>query len=132
MKKLFLLSALFVFALTFNVEAQIRWPFGSANEITGDTNDTIDISPELIRGLNFYDISNDSTVLINVTTVDTEWKIGELLIIEATEGSTSADTLRYGTNITGLETTIPSGKTAVITFVWNGTAWVKQSENQID
>lgn len=130
MKKLLLLSILFV--LAFSLNAQIRWPFGAVNSITGDTNDTIDISSELTRGLNYYDIANDTNVVINVTTVDTEWKTGELLVIEATEGTANADTVRYGTNITGLQTAIPSGKTAVVTFIWNGTAWVKQSEVQID
>ncbi|MCK5632597.1 hypothetical protein KAH94_02530 [bacterium] len=103
------------------------------NTVTNDTsNDTLDISSSLKRGINYYDISNDTTVLLNVTTVDTEWKTGDLLIIEATEGSTAADTVRYGTNITGLETAIPSGKTTIISFIFNGSAWVKQSEVQID
>jgi len=55
-----------------------------------------------------------------------------LLIIEATEGTASADTIRYGTNITGLYDAIPSGKTRLVQFIWNATAWVKLSTVQID
>lgn len=134
MKRLiFLLTTAFllIFA-SFESEAQIRWPFGAVNSVTGGTNDTVDISSQLIRGLNYYDVSNDTTMLINVVTVDDSWSKGDFLVIELTEGSTSADTLRYGTNITGLESIVASGKTKVITFIFNGTAWIKQSEVQID
>jgi len=130
MKRLILLISLCV--LTFSLNAQIRWPFGNVNEITGGTNDTLDISSELTRGLNYYIITNDTTMLINVTTVDDSWKKGDLLVIEATEGSTDADTVRYGTNITGVEDAIPEGKTRIAMFIWNAVAWVKLSTVQID
>lgn len=130
MKKLILLISLCVFA--FSLNAQIRWPFGAANAITGGTNDTLDISAELTRGLNYYIITNDTNMVINVTTVDNSWSKGDLLIIEATEGTASADTIRYGTNITGLYDAIPSGKTRLVQFIWNATAWVKLSTVQID
>lgn len=130
MKKLAILS-IFVF-VALSVNAQIRWPFGAVNDVTNQVNDTVDISSYLERGLNYYDVSNDTTMLINVTTVDTEWKTGDLLVIEATEGSASADTLRYGTNITGLEDPIPAGKTKIITFIYNGSAFNKVAATQID
>jgi hypothetical protein len=130
MKKLILLISLCV--LTFSLNAQIRWPFGDANAITGGTNDTVDISSELTRGLNYYIITNDTNMVINVTTASTSWKKGDLLIIEATEGTAVADTIRYGTNITGLEDAIPSGKTRISSFIWNATAWVKFATVQID
>lgn len=132
MKKLILLfTVLSLFVISAN--SQIRWPFGNANEPAGDTtNDTIDISSQLTRGLNYLVISNDTNMVINVTTTSTSWAKGDLLFIEATEGTANADTIRYGTNITGLYDAIPSGKTAVSTFIWNGTAWVKVSAIQID
>ena len=130
MKKILFIT-LFL-AATFCVQAQIRWPFGNVNAVTNQTNDTVDISSYLIRGLNYYIPDNDTNMVINVTTVGTEWKKGDLLIIEGTEGTTSADTLRYGTNITGLYDAIPSGKTAIVTFIFNGTAWVKLSTVQIN
>ena len=120
------------FAAVLSVQAQIRWPFGSVNAVTNQVNDTVDISSYLIRGINYYTITNDTNMVINVTTVGSEWKKGDLLIIEATEGSTSADTLRYGTNITGLYDAIPAGKTAIVTFIFNETAWVKLSTVQIN
>lgn len=128
-----ILAAFLLFAICEQSEAQvIRWPFGAANTVTGGSNDTVDISSQLSRGLNNYTITNDTNMVINVTTVDSEWKFGDLLVISATEGTANADTLRYGTNITGTLTAIPSGKTTVVTFIFNGTAWVKQSEVQID
>lgn len=130
MKKSAIISILFVMVLSVN--SQIRWPFGEANTVTGGANDTVDISSQLTRGLNYYVIDNDTNMVINVTTVSTSWKTGDLLLIEATEGTAVADTLRYGTNITGLYDAIPSGKTAISTFIWNGTAWVKLSAIQID
>lgn len=130
MKRYLILLAISVLALS--VDAQIRWPFGNYNSITGGSNDTIDISSELERGLNYYDISNDTNVWINVTTTSDVWKTGDFLFIEATEATGDADTLNYGTNITGLLDAIPSGKTRIVQFIWNGTAWVKVSSVQID
>lgn len=129
----FIALFLLCFVSVYDADAGVRWPFGAVNTVANDTsNDTLDISSSLTRGLNYYDISNDTNMVLNVTTINTEWATGDLLIIEATEGSTSADTIRYGTNITGTYTAIPSGKTTIITFIFNSSAWVKQSEVQID
>lgn len=130
MKKIAILTVL-LFAL-LSVDAAVRWPFGAANTVTNQVNDTVDISGYLTRGLNYYDIDNDTTMVINVTTVSDDWAKGDLLIIEATEGTAAADTLRYGTNITGTEDPIPAGKTKVVTFIFNGTGFVKVAVTQID
>lgn len=127
-----LLAVLFILTLAMSSQAQIRWPFGDANVVTGGSNDTLDISSQLKAGLNDYTVSNDTSMLINVTTTSNSWEFGESLIISATEATASADTIRYGTNITGLETVIPAGKTKIVTFIYNGNAWVKQAETQID
>lgn len=131
MKKLLIILTALLF-VSLSSEAQIRWPFGGANTVTGGTNDTLDISSQLSRGMNNYVITNDTNMVINVTTVNSNWEFGDLLIISATEGTANADTIRYGTNITGTATPIPSGKTKIITFLFNATAWVKISEQQID
>jgi hypothetical protein len=121
-----------LFVIAFAANADIRWPFGDVTTVTGGSNDTVDISSELTRGINVYTITNDTNMVINVTTVASNWEAGEFLFISATEGSGSADTLRYGTNITGNYDPIPAGKTWTAWFFWNGTAWVKISSNQID
>lgn len=123
--------SLILLAVVYSVNAQ-RWPFGSVDQVTNQTNDTVDISSYLTRGMNYYDISNDTNMVINVTTVNDENKLGDFLIIEATEATASADTLRYGTSITGLYDAIPAGKTIIVTFIFNGTAWLKQSTVQIN
>lgn len=130
MKKLIILISFVV--LCFSAQSQVRWPFGAANTVTGGINDTLDISSQLTRGLNWYAPDNDTNMVINVTTVSSSWKTGEALVISFTEGTGNADTLRYGTNITGLDDAIPSGKTRVITFIYNGIAWVKQATTLID
>jgi len=126
-----ILIILLLCAFTFSMQAQ-RWPFGNVNAVTNQVNDTVDISSYLIRGMNYYIPNNDTNMVINVTTLDSELELGDLLVIEGTEGSASADTLRYGTNITGLYDAIPVGKTAIVTFIFNGTAWVKLSTVQIN
>ena len=130
MKKVILLSILVLVSVCLS--AQVRWPFGSVNEVTNQVNDTVDISSYLIRGLNYYTVTNDTSMVINVTTADDSWKKGDLLVIEITEGTAAADTVRYGTNITGLQDVIPAGKTVLSTFVYNETAWVKLSSIQIN
>lgn len=131
MKKIFIIIGLLaIVALT--TQAGVRWPFGAVNTVTGGSNDTVDISSQIDRGLNFYTITNDTNMVINVTTVNSEWEKGELLFISATEGSGSADTIRYGTNITGNYDPIPATKTWTAFFIFNGSAFVKISSVQID
>lgn len=131
MKRIFIIISLLA-VVAFTTQAGVRWPFGAVNTITGGSNDTVDISSQITRGLNYYTITNDTNMVINVTTVNSEWETGELLIISATEGTANADTIRYGTNITGNYDPIPSGKTWTAFFIFNGSAFVKISSVQID
>lgn len=130
MKRLLIIALFGLFVL--NANSQVRWPFGAANEITVTVNDTIEVGTNLSRGINYIDMSTDTNIVLNATTIDTEVKIGDLLILEATEAGVDADTINYGTNITGLYDAIPSDKTRIITFIYNGSKFVKVSTTQID
>lgn len=131
MKKVILILSV-IFALYISADAQVRWPFGNANSITVTSDDTIDISASLQRGLNYIDFNTDTNIVFQVSSMPSSLKIGDYLIIEATEAGVDADTLTYGTGITGAADAIPSDKTRVVKFVFNGTAWVKESSTQID
>lgn len=132
MKKLLVILSLILFVASFDANAQIRWPFGSPNEITVTSDDTIDIGSSVQRGLNYINFDTDTNIVFEATSLSSSLGVGELLFIEATENGVDADTLTYGTGMTGLLDPIPSGKTRVVTFIFNGTAWVKQSSEQID
>jgi hypothetical protein len=130
MKKIILILGLI--ACVMSVNAQIRWPFGEANTIVVTSADTIDVSTDVERGINYIDWNSDTTILLTATSISSSIKLGDLLIIEATESTANADTINYGTGFTGLYDALPSGKTKVITFIYNGTGFKKVSSTQIN
>lgn len=110
----------------------VRWPFGDVNDITVVVDDTIDIGADLKEGFNYIDLDTDTNILLTATSLRSSMEVGELLLIEATESGYDADTITYGTGITGLADPIPSGKTRIITFCYNGTTFQKVASTQID
>lgn len=130
MKHILVILTVCLFAV--NVNAQVRWPFGEANTISATSADTIDVGASVSKGLNYWDWDSDTTIVLDATSIDNELNKGDLFFIEATESTGSADTINYGTGFTGTADPLPSGKTRMILFMYNGTEFRKVSSNQID
>ena len=110
----------------------LKWPGGAAYEPTYTSAAAVDISSLVVGGMTFIDADIDTNNTVNYTTASSELRTGDLLFFEFTESTGNADTITWGTNITGAVDAIPSGKTKVISFIWSGTAYLKLGSQQID
>ncbi len=129
MKKILILLFLIV---PFLAKSQIRYPFGAADVVTVTSDDTIDISDDIFDNLTYIDLDTDTNMVINATNLNSKLRTGALLVFEATESGFDADTITWGTGLTGAATAIPSGKTTFIQFFYNGTAFKKITQTQTD
>lgn len=134
MKKSLLILCLIVFVASFDANAQIRWPFGNANEVTVTSADTVDPGANLERGINYLEFEVDTNIVFEATGMSSSLSIGDLMILKATGASapSDADTISYSTGVTGLDDPIPVDKTRIIQFLYDGSGWVKQLSTQID
>jgi len=128
MKKLFILLTLVIFAC--NVQAQ-RYPFGNATETTLTSDTTIALS-EIKNNLIIYTCATDTNITINAATLDGNLKTGARAVFVFTESTADADTITWGTNLTGATDAIPSGKTRIVEFIYNGTTFYKLTATQVD
>ena len=128
MKKLFVLSAIIL--LAFSVQAQ-RYPFGSATETTLTSAATIALA-EISDNLTIYTCATDTNITVNAATLDDNLKTGARVVFVFTESTANADTITWGTNLTGTTDAIPSGKTRIVEFIYNGTTFYKLTATQVN
>jgi hypothetical protein len=133
MKKLILLiSFVCLITISGNVQAQ-RWPFGAANRVSLTlTNDTVVISTELKRGLNYYSYSTDTATVIQATNLSSELKTGDFVFFEVSNTGADNETVTFSTGLTGAAVTVTAAKTSIIGFVYNGTALKKYLTTQVN
>jgi hypothetical protein len=129
-KLLFLLGLLFVFIMSG--KTQILWPFGAADVVTVTVSDTIDISDDIYDNMTYIDLDTDTNMIVSATNLSTQLRRGAQIVFEATESGVDADTIEWGTGLTGADTPVPNGKTVFIWFFYNGTAFKKICEQQTD
>lgn len=135
MKKLLILFTL-IFALTFvNNETQaqaINYPFGGAGVTTSD-NDSLTLNLNVYNLVEFVEIESttlDTILTINVPDVSYVRR-GAELYIKATADGTNRD-ISFGTNITGTANTVTASKTDILYFIFDGSAYLLVSSNQIN
>lgn len=129
MKKLLLLASLVVIAISVN--AQVKFPFGAADTETLTSATTIALS-EIDDNLTIYTLATDTTATINAASIDDNIKTGSRLVFVLTESTANADTISWGTNLTGLADPLPSGKTKIVEFIYNGSGFYKVASTQVD
>lgn len=125
-------------AVSFVTNAQIKFPFGSADAATftiADTTTTgvIDVT-DLYDNVSIYTVTCDTNITINADTtqIRTSMNNGAVIYFKVTEATKDADTITWGTNLTGTATAIPSGKTTIVKFVKIGTGFYKVSDTQVN
>ena len=128
MKKLFILISFLVVAFAANAQ---RYPFGSATETTLTSAATIALS-EITNDLTIFTCATDTNITVNAASVDDNLKSGARLVFILTENSANADTITWGTTLTGTTDALPSGKTKIVEFIYNGTTFYKVATNQVD
>lgn len=132
MKRLLILLSI-VFAFTVTTQAQaINYPFGGAGVTTSDA-DSLTLALEVDNLVEFVTIDSttlDTILTINVADVSSV-RTGAELYIKATADGTDRD-ISFGTNITGTDNTVTANKTDVLYFIFDGSAYLLVSSNQID
>ena len=128
MKKLFLIISLIL--VVFVVQAQ-KYPFGNATETTLTSAATVALA-EITNDLTIYTCATDTNITVNAATVDDNLRAGARLIFVLTESTANADTITWGTTLTGTVDALPSGKTKIVEFIFNGTTFYKVATNQVD
>jgi len=127
-----LLGVILITMVTPEVKAQ-RWPFGAANRVSLTlTNDTVVISTELKRGLNYYSYSTDTATVIQATNLSSELKTGDFVFFEISNTGGDNETVGFSTGLTGAAVTLVAAKTHIIGFVYNGTALKKYLSTQVN
>ncbi len=114
-------------------KSQVVWPFANATTTTS-TADTITLDlGTVFNTMNVVTISAatlDSALTVNISTLS-DVRVGSVLQVWATADG-YAEVITWGTNITGSATTVTANKTDAITFMYNGTAFIKTTEIQTD
>ena len=128
MKKLFIVLSFLVVAFAANAQ---RYPFGAATSTTLTSATTIALA-EITNDLTIYTLATDTTTTISAASIDDNLRSGARLIFVLTESSANADTVNWGTTLTGTYDALPSGKTKIVEFIYNGTTFYKVSTNQVD
>ena len=128
MKKLFILISFLVVAFAANAQ---RYPFGAATETTLTSAATIALA-EITNDLTVYTCATDTNITVNAASVDDNLKVGARLVFVFTESSSNADTITWGTTLTGTTDALPSGKTRIVEFIYNGTTFYKLCATQVD
>lgn len=114
MKKLIvLIAALFIVSAA---SAQIHFPFGNADEMTGSfTNDTV-VALSIDNLCTYATLSADTNANFNITA--TGIRTGAVLYLEVTCDATQRAMI-FGTNITGANDTLTASKTKMFMFVYD-------------
>lgn len=128
MKRFLILVSFLIVA--FSASAQ-RYPFGNATSTTLTSAATIAVA-EITNDLTVFTCATDTNITVNAANVDTDLKVGARLIFVFTESSANADTITWGTTLTGTVDALPSGKTRIVEFIYNGTTFYKVAANQVD
>jgi len=128
MKKLFILAIFLVVAFAANAQ---RYPFGEPTKTTLTSAATIALS-EITNDLTIFTLATDTTLTVNAASVDDRLRAGARIVFILTESTANADTVNWGTTLTGTYDALPSGKTKVVEFIYNGTTFYKASTNQVD
>ena len=138
-KELFIIGAL-IMLIAISIEAQnpkkTNWPFGKADTVGLASNDTIsavtvNITEEIRDNLSWSAATVDTAVTINATTIGARARLGAKWIFKFT-GTEANEVVTWGTNLTGAASTVNAGKTFFVTFVYDGSGYVKYDENQAD
>jgi hypothetical protein len=118
MKKILFLIA-FTVLLSATSMAQKNYSFGYRQSSTINSDTTISLTPVVTQTI--YLLVADT----NVTFVANPAKavVGDELIIQA-KANTRDRVLVFGTNLTSVNDTIPSGKTRMYRFVWTGSVYM--------
>ena len=128
MKKLFIVLSFLVVAFAANAQ---RYPFGDATETTLTSAATIALG-EITNDLTIFTCATDTNITVNAATIDSDLRSGARIIFVLTESSSNADTITWGTTLTGTTDALPSGKTKIVEFIYNGTTFYKVATNQVD
>ena len=128
MKKILILSVLVLFAFVSNAQ---KYPFGKADTETLTSASTIALS-NISDNLTIFTLATDTTLTINAATLDDGLNTGAEIVFVLTESTANADTVSWGTNLTGLADPLPSGKTRIVKFIYNGTGFYKVASTQVD
>lgn len=129
MKKLLVLIGFMFFV--FAGQAQLRYPFSNADTETLTSASTIALS-EIYDNLTVFTCATDTNITVNASTLDSDLKVGARVVFILTESTANADTITWGTNLTGLYDALPSGKTKIVEFIYNGTTFYKVASTQVN
>lgn len=132
MKKLLILISLFV-VIGLTANSQIKYPWGEPNTVSLTSTNVVAKNIALASiydNLTIYTVTCDTSVTINASTLNARLTKGSKMVFIITEATANADTITWGTNIEGLTTKTPSGKVAVVEFMYNGTTFYKVAETQ--
>jgi hypothetical protein len=134
MKSLFItLSLIFVIAFTSNAQF-IKYPFGNATTITAAAPDTLNYTFTATNSMTYVVVPN--TVLVDSlnigATLSSELKTGAVLIIAATAKTGATRKITWSSSFTAVADTVPTAKTVIFNFFYNGSKYVQLSRLQVD